>query len=285
MSEKGGSHLREVMKETAKSLTARPAKSSGVNAKKLPAELQLMSIGQSVTDSGMVPLHNCRLVDRHHCPILNRESEYLHVKRCCGHCRGFRIRSDEACRCINEENYSTSCRCVSLSDNIFATPDSIGEEALKSYWKKDTFFVHRDPPDIGAMCEHVRLEDFKLIQRLVIDTRSFARGRNPPQSGNDWMMGHNWPATLAKIGRHAGPELSIEMRFSTKSLQVPDWNWDWDDYTVEEMWEAASNVGAFKKDVERLGLRVRALVWEQDGTTTTLLDCRERACLKRKREN
>lgn len=91
----------------------------------LPLEILSMILSNLVVEETPIPLKNARLNVR-------LPGHQHHSKRCCGHCRGddFTVQNDEECRCTGLLSYSTSCRCVSLSEGIFFVSKSIRDEAL-----------------------------------------------------------------------------------------------------------------------------------------------------------
>lgn len=102
-----------------------------------PPEVQSMILSHLVVEESLVPLKNTRLNAR--LPAHRHRS-----RRCCGHCRGrnFSVQHDGECRCTSSLSYSTSCRCISLSDGIFFVSKNIRNEALKLYWANNTILLH-----------------------------------------------------------------------------------------------------------------------------------------------
>lgn len=93
-----------------------------------------MIVFHTVVRSRPIPLINYRL-DTNHKPIP------FYSKSCCGECRGSGLlnTTEKECRCTDFESYSTSCRCITLRDGIFFVSTAIRQEALKHYWKENTF--------------------------------------------------------------------------------------------------------------------------------------------------
>jgi hypothetical protein len=144
-------------------------------------ELQYMILSYMVVEQAMIPLPNARLISS------IAVTSYSHSERRCGYCRGFDIKSDEDCRCVNSISYSTSCRCVSLFDGIFLVSKEIRIEAMRLYWSENTFLLHDCLENSGLDdgnntwpvrlgLEHdittVPLKYFRMIRRLVADTPS-----------------------------------------------------------------------------------------------------------------
>jgi hypothetical protein len=238
---------------------------------KLPAELRSMVLSHAVVEEAMVPLKNPRLQ-------ICSPRHKIHAKRCCGHCRGAGIvvDCDLNCRCINMESYSTSCRCVSLSDGIFFVSQEARAEALRVYWSKNKFILHKHIDfGLGHTLRSVPKPHFKMIRHLVIDTPSYLEGPTFSDTPYPVIRAGNphWGSVLRYLERHGGQKLQVEIRSSCKTKRKHDFDNFLDSWWMDPLMnrEVERQAGLFRNLVLGLRLRVKALISETE-TTTVLVD-------------
>lgn len=232
--------VRRIVRKAAQQLAKPPqVHRTSFPFMKMPPEIQSMVLAHAVTDDGRIPIQypNSYGIS----PV-----RWPHAARCCGHCRRKLVLTDIDCRSINNESYSTTCRCVFLSDGIFLTTKDLREEALRLYWKKNIFLIAGfDEYDIASAISS--FPEFRKIQRLDISSSSL-------------------PSVGVLTALQANPELRIEISFSSK-LQCED------SRNGEVVYKGYDCLNNFEKMVIKLGLRLRAWASETTGYQTLLIDC------------
>lgn len=205
-----------------------------------------MVLAYAVTNEGKIPIHYTHSYG-------DIMGQWTHAARCCGHCCRETVLTDKDCRCINNESYSTTCRCVFLSDRIFRTSNDLRAETLRPYWKNNVFliagYIWGDIVEATSS-----LSELTKIRKLVISALSYFLR---PFDSRCWR--------LALAALRANPELRIEILLSCRS---------WCRHGKDKDFECrmCSRVTDFENPVTKLGLRLRAWGPETAGTETLLID-------------
>ena len=194
---------------------------------RLPAELQIMVIGHAVTDPAVVMLR---------AKPKNKTAQRVraHARQCCGKCRGIsaeRFNDEQDCRCsIHLDNISSGCQCVTLNAAIFSVSRMMRHEALKLFWKNNTFMAHgtltnsglpsSDGPSIMRMILNIQKEHLMRIKHLIIDTDCPPQRLSGPCPEDGKLFGLEstksvWIMVFDRIRAHASPGLHVEVRINT----------------------------------------------------------------------
>lgn len=228
-----------------------------------------MIVFHTVVRSRPIPLINYRL-DTNHKPIP------FYSKSCCGECRGSGLlnTTEKECRCTDFESYSTSCRCITLRDGIFFVSTAIRQEALKHYWKENTF-IYQGKIDQGNIYSFRRLvhcpfgqainrsfeSHFRTIRHIIIETRTNLAA--DPNQG-DW---RSYTQLLNFFKNWGGPQLRVGIRLPYIRPSMPM------TFLISLRPDITSkNREDFKRMAQKSKLKLRVFISHEDGSVTKFLD-------------
>ena len=197
---------------------------------RLPQELQSMIIEQGVTNARPVMLYERNGLGR----------KRHHAKQCCGKCRVFEVTRDDECCCPdNLGNHSSTCECVRLSSSIFLVSKAARSEALKLYWKVNTFIAHgtmdlretryrsrygrfEQNASVWQQIQSIDSHALPLIRRLIICTDSPAQSLDKTTPARTRYLSHHnaWGQVLSYLEAHSNPCLQIEIRISQSHKNI-----------------------------------------------------------------